>query len=209
MCGRFDQRFGPERLARAIAELATPLGAESATPSGIASRGVVVPSDGAIVVRMSPSLEVGELTFGVRTRAGSLVINARRETLGERPLFRGALSGGRCVVPIRGFYEFTGPRGARSPVFFHWNGELHWLCGLAVGEGLVVVTEPAGGPVAGWHDREPVVLDHLGGAAWLRDGELATGGAHDAEVIVLDRSWTSPRGDRDPLAFGGPRPDPT
>lgn len=201
MCGRFDQRFGPERLSRAIAALARPLGVDVPTPVGITA-GTVVPSMSALVVRARPSFEAAALVFGVMTRGASLVINARRETLSERPLFRSALSKGRCAVPIRGFYEFAGRPRARFPVFFHWAGELRWLAGLVVGEGFVLVTEPGVEPVAAWHDREPVVLDDEGTSEWLRGGELAMGDARDAHVVVLDRSWTVPRDDRDPLALG-------
>jgi putative SOS response-associated peptidase YedK len=42
-------------------------------------------------------------------------INARAETIEERPSFRSAVRRRRCLVPADGFYEWTGDRGSRQP----------------------------------------------------------------------------------------------
>ena len=46
-------------------------------------------------------------------------INARAETVHQRPAFRDAFKKRRCVVPADGFYEWQGPRGKRMPLWFH------------------------------------------------------------------------------------------
>jgi putative SOS response-associated peptidase YedK len=176
VCSRFDQRFGPEALAGAIARLADAGGlrlAQASDPVGVPASTLVVPSLEAIAVRLCRgAIEVVRRPFGVRTQRGNLVINGRRETLTARPLFRDALASSRLVVPVVGFVEFTGPRGHRRAVSFGWGGALTWLAGLGVGEGLVVVTEDASWPVRLVHERQPVALAPDDASAWLAVGEL-------------------------------------
>ena len=63
-------------------------------------------------------------------RAGQQ-INARAETIDSRPAFRAAFKSRRCVVPADGFYEWTGPKGKRTPLWFHRpDGGLLLFAGL-------------------------------------------------------------------------------
>ncbi len=200
MCGRFDQRFGPEALSAAVAALG---GQPADVEAGLLARTRrhVVPGASVLVLRSGEPTAFTWLTFGVRTGQGALVINARRETLSQRPLFRRAREHGRVAVPIRGFYEFSGARGAKVPFYYHWGGALRWLGGLAVGTGLVVITEPARPPVVAVHPRAPVVLAHQGCAAWLARGELVVD-ASDPQAVELDHAFSVPDERRDPLTRG-------
>ncbi len=108
-------------------------------------------------------------------------INARSETAAR--LFRKPFAQRRVVVPADGFYEWTGPKNARRPVWFRpRDGGLLFLAGLAeerpppaTGEeplpgsrlGFVVLTTEAAGEVARVHDRMPVVLSRESAQAWL------------------------------------------
>src|SRR5260370_37512416 len=49
----------------------------------------------------------------------SKTINARSETVDTRGAFRDAFQKRRCVVPADGFFEWTGPKTARQPTWFH------------------------------------------------------------------------------------------
>src|SRR5713101_7131364 len=49
----------------------------------------------------------------------SQCINAKAETLEQRPTFSEAFRQRRCVVPADGFYEWTGPKGKRQPLRIH------------------------------------------------------------------------------------------
>ncbi len=108
---------------------------------------------------------------------GRRMINARAETLLQRPFFRGAARYRRCLVPADGFYEFTGPKGARRPVLFtlpderafamaglweHWQG----ADGSEV-ETMVIITVAANADVAAVHERMPALLRREHWAAWL------------------------------------------
>jgi putative SOS response-associated peptidase YedK len=77
------------------------------------------------------------------------------------------------VVPADGFYEWTGPRDARRPIWFRPRaGGLLYLAGLAetLPDGrlaFTVLTTEAAGEVARIHDRMPVVLPREKVQAWL------------------------------------------
>jgi putative SOS response-associated peptidase YedK len=194
MCGRFDQHVGPERLRSAIERLAGLAGLDWTAAPSVRRDGatLVVPTQSALVVALlDRRLLLTERPFGVRSPRGSLVINARRETLRARPLFREARERGRLLVPVVGFDESAGARGPgarghRRSVHFHWEGELAWLAGLGVGEGFVIVTEASAAPVEAVHDREPVALDDEAALAWLRDGDLPLPGAYGPRVAEPD-----------------------
>jgi putative SOS response-associated peptidase YedK len=45
-------------------------------------------------------------------------INARAETVAEKPMFRSAFKSRRCIIPASGFYEGTGAKSAKTPHYF-------------------------------------------------------------------------------------------
>ncbi len=102
-------------------------------------------------------------------------INARAETLLERPLFRGAITRGRCVIPADGFYEWQSMPGRKTkqPVYIRRDDRaLFGLAGFySVGKDgtascAIITTEP-NTLVARIHDRMPVILDPAVEARWL------------------------------------------
>jgi putative SOS response-associated peptidase YedK len=108
------------------------------------------------------------------------MINARAETLEERPAYRDAFRRYRCLIIADGFYEWRrregGPsqpfhiaRADRQPFAFAglwsaWHGE-----DLTV-RSCTIVTTAAQGAVAGLHDRMPVILPAAAESAWLGPG---------------------------------------
>lgn len=108
-------------------------------------------------------------------------INARAETLAERPAFREAFKKRRCVIPADGFYEWHGPKGARDPVWFHGaDGGLLWFAGLfedwvrpqtgEVKTTFTIVTTAANELVSSVHNRMPALIAEGDFDAWL-EGE--------------------------------------
>jgi putative SOS response-associated peptidase YedK len=116
---------------------------------------------------------------------GPLLINARAETIAEKPAFRAACRERRCLVPVSGFYEWTKDAGGnRLPWYFTpADGAPLVLAGIwqdwARGEDafttLAVVTTAASPWMAETHHREPVSLDPGDWAKWL--GEEGHGAA--------------------------------
>ena len=99
----------------------------------------------------------------------SQCINARSETLEQRPTFREAFQQRRCVVPADGLFEWSGPKGKRQPLLIHPRaGVLLLFAGLYESWypekdrpelTFTIVTCAANSAIASIHDRMPVVLD--------------------------------------------------
>lgn len=107
------------------------------------------------------------------------MINARAETIADKPAFRSALARRRCLIPADGWYEWApsndGP--ARQPYFITpADGSLLAFAGLYEVRGdlvtCTIVTTAATGQLTAVHDRMPVVLGRSQWAGWL-DPEAA------------------------------------
>jgi putative SOS response-associated peptidase YedK len=105
------------------------------------------------------------------------LINVRAEGISTKPAFRQAYVKRRCLVPADGFYEWTGPKGARRPFLLRpRNGGLIAFASIwerwrdrAGGEidTVAIITCPANATVTPLHDRMPVVLGLEHFEAWL------------------------------------------
>lgn len=177
MCTRYNLTSPPEAV-RAYFRLG---GFEPFPP-----RYNIAPSEPVAIVRQEGHRGVQELAL-VRwglvpswvkdPRERAPIINARLETAAEKPSFRGALRHRRCLVPADGFYEWSGPKGGRSPwLMQRRSGGLLALAGLwehwlgADGseiETMAILTVPAIPSLAHIHDRMPAILEPAVFAAWL------------------------------------------
>jgi putative SOS response-associated peptidase YedK len=112
------------------------------------------------------------------------LINARAETLAEKPAFRSLLRRHRCLVLADGFYEWRrGADGGRDPLHFRladgspfafaglWTSRADPVTGELV-ESCTIVTTSPNEPVAPVHDRMPVILPPELEAEWL-DSEIS------------------------------------
>lgn len=113
------------------------------------------------------------LGWGYARPHGGLVINARSETVCERPMFRGDFLYRRCLVPASGFYEWS--RGKDKYFFRRPDGRMLFMGGVYRDEDerFVVLTVPAVPPVSPIHDRIPVLIDRAAAEPWLRDRRFA------------------------------------
>lgn len=116
-------------------------------------------------------------------------INARAETLTEKPTFREAFERRRCLVLADGFYEWAGSRGSKRPYrVTRIDGEPFAMAGLwerwrppnAADTGeqtprktVTIITTDANDLVGEIHDRMPVILDSTEKSHWLDAGDLA------------------------------------
>lgn len=105
------------------------------------------------------------------------LINARGETLAEKPSFRSAYKARRCIVPANGFYEWKGTADAKQPYYIQpANDVLLGFAGLwerwtqPSGEAVdtfVVVTTEANDAMRQLHGRMPVILQPTDYELWL------------------------------------------
>jgi putative SOS response-associated peptidase YedK len=105
------------------------------------------------------------------------MINARAETVAEKPSFRAAYRQRRCLVPADGFYEWRGPKGAKQPYrILAPGGGLFAFAGLwerwekGGGEPLesfTIITCEANAKLQALHHRMPVILDPADFDRWL------------------------------------------
>jgi putative SOS response-associated peptidase YedK len=110
-------------------------------------------------------------------RQFSLLINARSETVRDKPAFKNALKRRRCLVPADGYYEWQAAGRRKRPFFIHRrDGRPFGLAGLAetwVGpngeevDTVAIVTAPASRDLAVLHDRVPVVIADIDFERWL------------------------------------------
>ena len=108
---------------------------------------------------------------------GSRMINARAETVAEKPVFRDALRRSRCLVLADGFYEWQRTGGARKPMrVVMWSREPFAFAGLwSVWRdpdgyripSCAIVTTAANDLLRPIHDRMPVILPRELEHLWL------------------------------------------
>ncbi len=111
------------------------------------------------------------------TNDGPLLINARGETIAEKPAFRAAARERRCLIPATGFYEWTKDEdGNRLPWYIRpgsANGMAfagvwqEWTRGEEPITACAIVTTSANEPMSKIHHRMPVILDQKDWGLWL------------------------------------------
>lgn len=133
-------------------------------------------------------------------KIGNRLINARVETVHEKPAFRRAFAARRCLLPADGYYEWYGEvRGRKQPFFIRpRDGGVLAMAGLyeiwrdpgvaddddpsAFVWSATVITTTAEDDLGHLHDRMPMTVDREGWAAWL---DPAAGDDPDALRALL------------------------
>lgn len=178
MCGRYAQFTTPETIA---ALFGATLDIADVTP-----RYNAAPMQWLPVIRQRPS---GERVVQ-RSRWGLLpswakdasianrLINARAETLAEKPAFRSALRKRRCIVPADGFYEWAKRSDGKQPYYIHASDGSSlafaglWERWIRPGDGEIIdsftiITTTANERIQSLHDRMPVILSPETVVRWL------------------------------------------
>jgi putative SOS response-associated peptidase YedK len=120
-----------------------------------------------------------------KANGGPLLINARAETIAEKPAFKAACRTRRCIIPASGFYEWTRlDDGTKLPWYIQRSDTAPIAFGAiwqdwADDEGVVaatvaIVTTGANDAMGKIHHRIPVILEPDDWALWLgEDGKGA------------------------------------
>lgn len=102
--------------------------------------------------------------------------NAKSETAAEKPVFRGAFRHHRCLVPVSGYYEWTGRAGAKTPFAVGLRNRRHFcLAGLydvahidgSELHSFTILTTTPNDATASLHHRMPVILHQADFERWL------------------------------------------
>lgn len=129
-----------------------------------------------VLVARGRMLRALPMRWGMQNpKSGALVINARKETATQKPMFSESLRSRRCILPATKFYEWDAAkqRVTFSPV----TGGRLYLCGLYRMEEdvphFVILTKPAGEIMQPIHDRMPVMVAEDDIDPWLTDAAQA------------------------------------
>jgi putative SOS response-associated peptidase YedK len=126
------------------------------------------------------------------------MINARSESVPEKPAFRAAFKRRRCIVPSSGFYEWKKVEKGKEPIFiapaddsvFALAGLWETWTGPDGGElqSCTIITTEANDVMTPIHNRMPVILDEAAWAEWLGTGSEDTP-AHLSKLPHLFRPY--------------------
>jgi putative SOS response-associated peptidase YedK len=178
MCGRYTLSTPSDLLADLLEVQPAP---------EMTARYNIAPTQEAPVLRIStgspsqremPLLRWGLVPFWADDPAiGNRMINARCETVAEKPSFRTSFKKRRCVVLADGFYEWQKTSGSKQPFFFRLkNRQPFGMAGLwdrwdkgdaPALETFTILTTGPNELVAQAHHRMPVILSHSGVSRWL------------------------------------------
>lgn len=179
MCGRFTSLLSPE-LLKSVYNVNIPAGLS------LEPRYNIAPSQPVMIIRqqLDGSRELAHVNWGLipswskEPSTGHSLINARSETVTEKPSFRSAYRHRRCIVPANGYYEWqktgdkskqpwyiTSPNG--TPLSFAGLWE-HWQSpdGSEI-ETFAILTTHANELTYPIHDRMPVILQTDSLSQWL------------------------------------------
>ena len=169
----------------------------------------IAPGDDLAVIRNESPDIIDQLRWGLVPHwaddpaIGNRLINARSETLAEKPSFRDAYAERRCLVLVDGFYEWTERNGQKQPYRickpdnapFALAGL--WENGRDVATTTIVTTD-ANDVVEPIHDRMPVILPEEVETAWLESGDeelLAPYHGDDLECYPISTLVNDPTND--------------
>jgi putative SOS response-associated peptidase YedK len=189
MCGRFVITSAPEALRLIFGYPEQPNFPPRFNISPTQPIPVVIIENG---VRHFRLMRWGLLPAWVKDpRTFTLLINARSETIREKPAFKNAIRRRRCLIPADGYYEWQVRDDRKRPYFIHRrDGAPIGLAGLAEtwigpnGEELdtvAIVTAPASADLAELHHRVPVTIAPGDFDRWLD----CRGDNTDAAMLLL------------------------
>ncbi len=109
------------------------------------------------------------------SKDGKPFINARGETIAEKPSFRDNFKSRRIIVPCSGFYEWKAEGKQRLPLYIRMRDQRPFGIAAVYEPGPVptvaMITTSANAVLSPFHDRMPVILDPADYARWLSPAE--------------------------------------
>jgi putative SOS response-associated peptidase YedK len=176
MCGRYTLRKPATEIAEEFDLPEVPV---------LMPRFNVAPTQNVAVVRLEPDQRVRGLdtlrwglipSWADDPSIGNRMINARAETVAEKPAFRHALKAKRCLVVADGFFEWQKIDGRKQPFYIKMRDDHpfafaglweRWTRGDEPIESCTIITTGANELMQPIHDRMPVVIPKSAYDIWL------------------------------------------
>jgi putative SOS response-associated peptidase YedK len=181
MCGRLTQQLSSEEIARlfgAEAEVEDLGGHFNVAPTQHI-RAVVDRTSGRVVTALRWGLIP---SWADDPKVGARMINARAETVAEKPAFRSAFRRQRCIVPADAYYEWQQTTAGKVPhAIVRQDGKLLAFAGLWATwqdpradqriSSCAIITTAANSAMSRIHDRMPAILPDDAWDLWLDVGD--------------------------------------
>jgi putative SOS response-associated peptidase YedK len=178
MCGRFTLLEPVDAMASQF--MATQVRSEFETPRFNIAPTQIIPA----VVFYLGERQIVDMRWGFiphwykSPSDGPLLINARSETIDEKPAFRGAFETRRCLIPASGFYEWHREKGKGKEPYYIESQRNEMMAFGAIWQAwtnpdgerhitVAMITQAAGPQIAPIHHREPVVIAPNNQSVWL------------------------------------------
>lgn len=184
MCGRY---YVDDETAREIEKLVRDLDRKLQK----VRTGDVFPSQNATIIRGEGRCLVAEqMKWGFPgVEKGKILINARVESVLERPTFQDSVKHRRCIIPARGFYEWS-----KSKEKFNFECEETQVLFMAgcynwyqKESRFVILTTEANSSVAPVHNRMPLILEPEELGNWVLNDSATKYLLHNKTPVTLKR----------------------
>ncbi len=127
------------------------------------------------------------------------LINARAETIDEKPSFRDAFKTQRCLIPASGFYEWKKMRDGKHPYYIHMKHEEPFaFAGIISNETAAIITTTPNEVMKPIHQRMPAIIPMKQYDAWLAQPIKSLLTPFDAEAMqakAVSHTVNNPRND--------------
>ncbi len=199
MCGRFLTRTPATEIARIFRITGAPP----------VSQPRFNPADG---LRHLDPLHWGLIPLWAKDRSiGNKLINARRETIAEKPAFQEIFAQRHCLIPADGFYEWQKTPGGKQPfAILPADGNeppLFAFAGLwerwrdratrEIVRSCTIITGPANDLMTPIHARMPIILEERDWAKWLGE-EPASVDELKGLLVPFEGDWTMRKAEKTP-----------
>ena len=148
MCGRFHFGILPDKKGEQIKQRAEKLNL-------VYKQGEIFPTDNVLcIIPKESKIDLSVMKWGINSK--SLLINARVETIEDRPTYNG-IKNNRCAVICNGFYEWD---KQKNKYYINFDEEYMYLACIFNEENeLVILTQASSGEFENIHDRVPIIMN--------------------------------------------------
>ena len=219
MCGRFTLTVDAAELQAAFPGLQLP-----EDQSHLSPRYNIAPTQPVTAILNGDNINLRQLQWGLipfwsqDSQTGARLINARAETLADKPSFRMALRRWRCLILADGFYEWQRlSNGHKQPIYVRLrSGGVFAFAGLCeswsppgsdsadVLHSCAIITTEPNELLQPIHNRMPVILPSSSYEVWLEPGDVAPSAlqlmlrpypAVEMSAYAVSRTVNNPRND--------------